>query len=105
MEFPKELVLKMIAGMFIALGAYTRFIATALLSPEFPPLVHLAGWILRMLAVWLVALSVNAWPPFLLVPIGRYLAFYNGTRPHSLLGGQTPDQAYLKTLTPIPVAA
>ena len=37
--------------------------------------------------------------------IGRYLAFYNGTRPHSSLGGQTPDQAYLKTLTPIPVAA
>ena len=58
----------MIAGMFIALGAYTRFIATALLSPEFSRLVHLAGWILRMLAVWLVALSVNAWPPFLLVP-------------------------------------
>jgi putative transposase len=37
--------------------------------------------------------------------IGRYLAFYNGTRPHSSLGGQTPDQAYLKTLTPIPAAA
>jgi putative transposase len=37
--------------------------------------------------------------------IGRYLAFYNGTRPHSSLGGQTPDQAYLKTLPPIPAAA
>jgi len=37
--------------------------------------------------------------------IRRYLAFYNGRRPHSSLGGQTPDQAYLKTLTPIPVAA
>jgi putative transposase len=37
--------------------------------------------------------------------IGRYLAFYNGTRPHSSLGGQTPDQAYLKTLTSIPAAA
>jgi putative transposase len=37
--------------------------------------------------------------------IGRYLGFYNGTRPHSSLGGQTPDQAYLNQPTPIPVAA
>lgn len=27
--------------------------------------------------------------------IGRYLGFYNRTRPHSSLGGRTPDQAYL----------
>lgn len=26
--------------------------------------------------------------------IGRYLIFYNRTRPHSSLGGRTPDQAY-----------
>jgi putative transposase len=39
------------------------------------------------------------------VSIGRHLAFYNGTRPHSSLGGQTPDQAYLRMLTPIPAAA
>jgi putative transposase len=26
--------------------------------------------------------------------IGNYLAFYNGKRPHSSLGGRTPDQAY-----------
>ena len=26
--------------------------------------------------------------------IGRYLSFYNGKRPHSSLGGKTPDQAY-----------
>jgi putative transposase len=37
--------------------------------------------------------------------IGRYLAFYNGRRPHSSLGGQTPDQAYLTPLQPIPAAA
>ena len=37
--------------------------------------------------------------------IGRYLGFYNGTRPHSSLGGQTPDQAYLNLPTPIPAAA
>jgi putative transposase len=35
----------------------------------------------------------------------RYLAFYNKRRPHSSLGGQTPDQAYLNTSSPIPVAA
>ncbi len=37
--------------------------------------------------------------------IGRYLGFYNGTRPHSSLGGRTSDQAYLNRLTPIPAAA
>ena len=36
--------------------------------------------------------------------IGRSLGFYNGTRPHSSLGGQTPDQAYNQP-TPIPAAA
>ena len=35
----------------------------------------------------------------------RYLAFYNGRRPHSSLDGQTPDQAYLNPSRPIPVAA
>ena len=37
--------------------------------------------------------------------IGRYLGFYNSTRPHSSLGGQTPDRAYLSQPTPIPAAA
>jgi putative transposase len=37
--------------------------------------------------------------------IGRYLGFYNGKRPHSSLGGQTPDQAYLQAPTPIVAAA
>ena len=37
--------------------------------------------------------------------IGRYLAFYNGRRPHSSLGGRTPDQAYLNPQQPIPAAA
>ena len=52
-----------------------------------------------------VYLRAYAGVPEARAAIGRYLAFYNGTRPHSSLGGQTPDQAYLKTLTPIPVAA
>ena len=30
--------------------------------------------------------------------IGRYLAFYNGRRPHSSLDRQTPDQAYFNRL-------
>ena len=38
-------------------------------------------------------------------PTGRYLGFYNRTRPHSSLGGQTPDQAYLNQPTPISAAA
>lgn len=37
--------------------------------------------------------------------IGRYLAFYNGRRPHQSLGRQMPDQAYFNALQPIPVAA
>ena len=37
--------------------------------------------------------------------IGRYLAFYNGRRPHQSLGRQTPDQVYFNALQPIPVAA
>jgi putative transposase len=37
--------------------------------------------------------------------LGRYLSFYNSTRPHSSHGGRTPDQAYLNQLTPIPAAA
>lgn len=37
--------------------------------------------------------------------LGRHLGFYNGTRPHSALGGQTPDQAYRKQPTSIPAAA
>jgi putative transposase len=37
--------------------------------------------------------------------IDRYLGFYNGKRPHSSLGGQTPDRAYLNQPTPIPAAA
>jgi len=37
--------------------------------------------------------------------IGRYLGFYNDKRPHSSLGGRTPDQAYINVATPIPAAA
>ena len=36
--------------------------------------------------------------------LGRYLAFYNRTRPHSSLGGRTPDQTYFGHL-PIAEAA
>jgi putative transposase len=37
--------------------------------------------------------------------LGRYLTFYNGRRPHSSHGGQTPDQAYLTPLQPLSAAA
>ena len=37
--------------------------------------------------------------------IGRYLAFYNGRRPHSSLDRNTPDAAYFNALMPIPAAA
>jgi putative transposase len=36
--------------------------------------------------------------------LGRYLAFYNGRRPHSSLGARTPERAYLDHL-PQSVAA
>ena len=37
--------------------------------------------------------------------LNRYLTFYNRDRPHSSLGGQTPDQVYFNQPTPIPAAA
>ncbi len=36
--------------------------------------------------------------------IGRYMAFYNGRRPHSSLDARTPDQAYLNHV-PLSAAA
>ena len=36
--------------------------------------------------------------------ISRYLAFYNGRRPHSSLDAQTPDQAYFNHV-PLSAAA
>ena len=36
--------------------------------------------------------------------LGRYFRFYNGVRPHSSLGGMTPDEFYQRSL-PMPVAA
>jgi len=36
--------------------------------------------------------------------LGRYFRFYNSQRPHSSLGGMTPDESYQRSL-PMPVAA
>jgi len=36
--------------------------------------------------------------------LGRYFGFYNGRRPHSSLGGMTPDECYTRPL-PTPEAA
>ena len=38
------------------------------------------------------------------ISIGRYLAFYNGRRPHSSLDRRTPDQAYFTALPQLAAA-
>ena len=37
--------------------------------------------------------------------IGRYILFFNSSRPHTSLDGQTPDQAYFNQLPTLTVAA
>ncbi len=37
-------------------------------------------------------------------PIGRYLNFYNGKRPHSSLDARTPDHAYFECLPQVAAA-
>ena len=37
--------------------------------------------------------------------IGKHLIFYNTKRTHSSLDGQAPDQVYINSKSPIPVAA
>lgn len=41
-----------------------------------------------------VYLNADASVPEARADIGRYLAFYKAVRPHSALGGRTPDQVY-----------
>jgi len=52
-----------------------------------------------------VYLKAYASVPEARASIGKYLDFYNSRRPHQALAQQTPDHAYFKALTPIPVAA
>ncbi|CAO3357867.1 Mobile element protein [Azospirillum palustre] len=39
------------------------------------------------------------------VGIGRWIDYYNADRPHSALGGKTPDEAYQGTTNQIRLAA
>lgn len=41
-----------------------------------------------------VYLNAYASVPEARAGIGRYMAFYNAVRPHSALGGSTPNQIY-----------
>ncbi|WP_316206220.1 MULTISPECIES: hypothetical protein, partial [unclassified Bradyrhizobium] len=59
-----------------------------------------AGGSLSAMALELSALS----PKSDEIPIGRYLDFYNGRRPHSSLDDRAPDQAYFD-LPPLRAAA
>lgn len=43
-----------------------------------------------------VYLNAYASVPEARAGIGRYFTFYNAVRPHSALGGRTPDQAYFE---------
>ena len=50
-----------------------------------------------------VYLNAYASVPEARTGIGRYLAFYNAVRPHSALGGRSPDQICFNQ--PLPAAA
>jgi putative transposase len=52
-----------------------------------------------------VYLHAYSYVPEARAAIGKYLNFYNSKRPHSSLDRQTPDQAYINLLKPIPAAA
>jgi putative transposase len=59
---------------------------------------------------WSVLTSIAVTVGYAKVPIarasiGKYLDCYNGRRPQHALDQQTPFQAYLHALPPIPVAA